>query len=195
MASGGRTHTVLIEVDGLQVKVTKRTGQKRAYLRVKPGDGLVYVSCPWRMSQAQVVGFVRQNRTWVDARRAMAQEQPGSVSNPPTQEELRQWTEMVMQATPGLVAHWAAVLGVSPGRIVYRNMVSRWGSCNVRTGRICINVQLGAFDPQCLEYVVVHELCHLIVPGHGREFYQLLDAQLPNWKVSRDMLKGRGVRR
>ena len=47
-------------------------------------------------------------------------------------------------------------------KLAYRNMKSRWGSCQPSTGRICINVRLALYPPECLEYVVVHELCHLL---------------------------------
>ena len=63
-----------------------------------------------------------------------------------------------------------AILGVRAGKLAYRNMKSRWGSCQPSTGRICINVRLALYPPECLEYVVVHELCHLLVHGHGPGF-------------------------
>lgn len=69
-------------------------------------------------------------------------------------------------------------------------MVSRWGSCNVKTGRICINVQLAAQPPECLEYVVVHELCHLREANHGPRFHALLDAYLPHWRDAERKLRG-----
>ena len=101
---------------------------------------------------------------------------------------------MAAAFTPALIEKWAPIMGVSPGRIVYRNMVSRWGSCNVKTGRICINVQLAAHPPECLEYVVVHELCHLLEASHGPRFKALMDAFLPDWRSREAKLRG-GIRR
>ena len=65
-------------------------------------------------------------------------------------------------------------MGVKAGRLAYRNMTSRWGSCQPATGRICINVRLALYPPECLEYVVVHELCHLRERGHGQRFKDCL---------------------
>ena len=81
-------------------------------------------------------------------------------------------------------------MGVHVGKLAYRNMTSRWGSCQTKTGRICINVRLAAYPPQCLEYVVVHELCHLLEPGHGPRFWALVDGFLPTWREAKALLKG-----
>ena len=68
-------------------------------------------------------------------------------------------------------------------------MKSRWGSCQPSTGRICINTVLAICPPECLEYVVVHELCHLLVPGHGPDFHAIMDRVMPDWKQRRAKLR------
>ena len=80
-------------------------------------------------------------------------------------------------------------MDVTPGKLAYRNMTSRWGSCQPSTGRICINVRLALYPPRCLEYVVVHELAHLLVHGHGAQFYAVLDCYLPDWRESKKLLE------
>ena len=80
-------------------------------------------------------------------------------------------------------------MGVKAGKLAYRNMTSRWGSCQPATGRICINVRLALYPPECLEYVVVHELCHLLERGHGPRFHQLMDTFMPDWKQRRAKLR------
>ena len=57
------------------------------------------------------------------------------------------------------------------------------------TGRICINVRLALYPPECLEYVVVHELCHLLERGHGSRFKALMDAFMPDWRDRRAKLR------
>jgi predicted metal-dependent hydrolase len=68
---------------------------------------------------------------------------------------------------------------------VIRHMRSRWGSCNTRTGRICMNSELCCHAPSCLEYVTTHELCHLIEPSHGAAFKALMDTFYPDWRSAR----------
>lgn len=69
-----------------------------------------------------------------------------------------------------------------------RNMKTRWGSCNVVSRRICINLQLAKFPVECLEYVLLHELAHIAVSNHGPEFKALLDRYMPDWRDLKDRL-------
>jgi predicted metal-dependent hydrolase len=68
-------------------------------------------------------------------------------------------------------------------------MRSRWGSCNIRTGRICVNRALAWESPELLEYIVVHELAHLVEPGHTRRFYAVVDAYFPGRNAAEARLR------
>ena len=106
-----------------------------------------------------------------------------------TPSEVREWRKVVEAFVPALVERWEPILGVKAGQLAYRKMKSRWGSCQPSTGRICINVVLALYPPECLEYVVVHELVHLLVPGHGPEFHAIMDRVMPDWKKRRAKLR------
>ena len=75
-------------------------------------------------------------------------------------------------------------------RYKVRRMKSRWGSCNIKTGTITLNLELAEHDKEALKHVIAHELTHLYVRGHNREFYALLATFYPNWKEVRASLKG-----
>lgn len=90
-------------------------------------------------------------------------------------------------AIPPLLARWQAALGVQASGWHVRDMTTRWGSCNTRTGRLCFNLRLAAKDPRCLEYVVVHELSHLIVAGHSAAFWNCVARCLPDWRQRRKL--------
>ncbi len=70
-----------------------------------------------------------------------------------------------------------------------RNMKTRYGTCNVRSGKIWLNLQLIKAPTRCLEYVILHELLHLQVPNHSAAFYALLDQYMPQWRVIRKELR------
>lgn len=70
-----------------------------------------------------------------------------------------------------------------------RRMKSRWGSCNTVTGALTFNTLLAKFPPDALEFVVVHELVHLLERGHGPAFKAYMDAYLPDWPLRRRMLR------
>ena len=67
-------------------------------------------------------------------------------------------------------------------------MKTKWGSCNRENGHIWFNVELATKHPDCLEYIVVHEMAHLIERGHGERFTNLMDDFLPDWRARRDLL-------
>ncbi|WP_314774158.1 SprT family zinc-dependent metalloprotease [Lancefieldella rimae] len=75
-------------------------------------------------------------------------------------------------------------------RYKIRRMKSRWGSCNIKTSTITLNLELAEHDKEALKYVIAHELTHLYVRGHNKEFYALLATFYPNWKEVRASLKG-----
>lgn len=74
-------------------------------------------------------------------------------------------------------------------RITVRNMKSRWGSCTPVKGHISISCRLGHYPLGCLQYVLLHEYVHLLVPNHSKEFYDTVAHFMPDWKYYSDLLK------
>lgn len=92
------------------------------------------------------------------------------------------------QAALPLIAKWEPVLGVKARQLFVRRMKTRWGSCNARAGNIRLNTELAKKPRVCLEYVIVHELLHLLEPTHNARFVALLDRFMPQWQQYRDEL-------
>lgn len=84
-----------------------------------------------------------------------------------------------------LVAEWQRRMGVSAAEVRVRRMKTLWGSCNTRDRRIWLNVELIRRPPRSLEYVLVHELAHLIERSHGARFQRVMDRFLPDWRERR----------
>ena len=179
-------------VDDLEVWVIGKPRIKNMNMRVQPPDGRIEVSVPARRfltSSDDIAAFVRSKRTWLDRARADVLSSPMAQAAAATPDQVRMWRQVVEAFTPALVERWEPVFGVKAGKLEYRNMKSRWGSCQPSTGRICINVRLALYPRECLEYVVVHELCHLLVRGHGPEFQDLMTSVMPDWKQRRAKLR------
>lgn len=87
-----------------------------------------------------------------------------------------------------LLAHWQPMLGVQAAHWGIKKMKTKWGSCNVSARRIWLNLELAKKPVQCLEYIVVHELVHLLERHHNERFAGLLDKHLPQWRHYREML-------
>ena len=157
-------------------------------IHVKP-DGTVAVSAPMRASVREIGAFVEEKSDWIERTRRKLEESPQREAEQATKAQVAEWREAVEACVPALIAAWEPIIGVRAGKLAYRNMRSRWGSCQPSTGRICINVRLALYPPECLEYVVVHELCHLLVRGHGPDFHALMDRFMPDWKQRRAKLR------
>jgi predicted metal-dependent hydrolase len=87
-----------------------------------------------------------------------------------------------------MVRQWQSRLGIEIAELRIRQMKTRWGSCNARARRVCLNLDLVRKPPRCLEYVLVHELVHFFERRHNSRFYRFMDDLLPDWRVCRSEL-------
>lgn len=84
---------------------------------------------------------------------------------------------------------WEAVTGLYCSGWQTKYMTTRWGTCNTRTKKIWLNVQLAQKPRICLEYVILHELAHLRIKNHGKDFAVILDTYMPQWRAVRKLLR------
>ena len=92
------------------------------------------------------------------------------------------------QRIPALLAHWQSIMGVMTAEWGIKKMKTRWGSCNIKARRVWFNLELAKKSAPCLEYVVVHELAHLLERNHGPRFKAVMDRYLPDWRSRREAL-------
>jgi predicted metal-dependent hydrolase len=108
---------------------------------------------------------------------------------------LEGWYRDLLKAElPPLIAKWEQIMGVQVQRFFVQKMKTKWGSCSPYTGSIRINTDLAKKPPICLEYIVVHEMVHLLEPTHNYHFKMLMDQYMPTWKFHRDTLNRLPVR-
>lgn len=98
------------------------------------------------------------------------------------------------QRVPALLDKWQQVLGVQAEDWGIKRMKTLWGSCNPNARRIWLNLELAKKPLQCLEYILLHELAHLIEPSHNSRFLAILDRHMPTWRLIRDELNGQPMR-
>lgn len=98
------------------------------------------------------------------------------------------YREQIKTAVPTLLAHWEPKLGVKVERVYVRRMKTKWGSCNYTARTIRFNTELAKKPPEYLEYVVVHEMIHMLEPSHNGRFVALMDRFMPQWKFYREEL-------
>lgn len=119
---------------------------------------------------------------------------PGNDVNK-RQAVLANWyRDQLKQALPALLAKWEPRIGVRVERVFVQHMKTKWGSCNTAARNIRLNTELAKKPPECLEYIVVHELVHLHESTHNKRFLVLMNKHMPHWRDCRDMLNRLPVR-
>lgn len=102
---------------------------------------------------------------------------------------LDEWyREQIRAAVPELVAKYSPRLKVSIDRLFVQDMKTQWGGCNPSRNNIRLNTDLARKSPEYLEYVVLHEMAHLLEPTHNARFTAIMDHNMPNWRLYRDEL-------
>jgi len=122
------------------------------------------------------------------------QVRPGTATGR-RQEILDEWYRAQLRsAVDPLFAKWEPVMGVKVERVFVQRMKTKWGSCSRHAASIRLNTDLAKKPPECLEYMVVHEMIHILEPTHNGRFMKLMDWMMPNWRFYRQLLNRLPVR-
>lgn len=172
------------------------------------GDGGVVASIPWHTSRERAQQFLDAHAAWIFSRvsnKAERQDVDADASpiyalwgrelrtedgHVPGAEELDElWRGEVERALPEVIDRMEPLVSAHATSWQLRAMSSRWGSCTPARGSIRINVRLAAYPPECLEYVVAHELAHLLEPSHNARFHAIVARAIPNERAIRVRLR------
>lgn len=173
-------------LDGVPVTVIRKR-IRRINIRIG-ADGRVYLSIPqWWATLHEGEAFLRAKWKWVTKTRAEMLAKPVRTRTPPTESELEDLKRLLQE----LHASWCVRLGEAPVTWKIRRAKSVWGCCHWRERHVNYNAELAHAPRELVEYVVVHELTHLVAHDHGERFYALMDERLPDWKAKRRRLNKR----
>ena len=188
-----KNKTCRIQVEDVSITVVKKQ-IKYMYLRIRKEDGTVLISAPHGMSDERIFAFAAERIDWIRKYQKKyaadkKQRAAGGVSPAETERQKKLLKEEVLR----LVAKWEPVMGVTVSGVTIRLMKTRWGSCNVKTHHININLALEKKPPFCLEYVVVHEMTHILEASHSPVFWDYMTQFYPDWKRVRKYLNDETV--
>jgi len=160
----------------------------RKTLGLEVSDRLeVLVRAPRRLPEERIEAFVRQHERWIlqklEQRRAYIEQHVE-----PDAAQLFAWMAEMRDLVPGRVAHFAQIMGVRPSGIRFTKNRTRIGSCT-RDNQISFSCRLMRYPVEVLDYVVVHELAHILHKNHGPAFWRAVEAILPDYKRRRGMLR------
>ena len=98
------------------------------------------------------------------------------------------YRKQLKEAVPPLLARWEPIVGVDVADWGVKRMKTKWGTCNIEASRIWLNLELAKTSVRCLEYIVAHEMVHLLERNHTDRFTAHMDRFLPQWRLIRDEL-------
>lgn len=187
-------HKKILNVGGILVTIARRP-IKNINIYIKPPNGEVLVTAPRLMSEERILAFVEEKAEWIRVHQKRMQERGakgGALQEKETRtvsEEQKAWLK---ERISFYAQKWEPVMGVHCVCWTIRDMTSRWGSCSVQKHTIRINLQLAHKPEECLEYVIVHELAHLLEPSHNKRFHAYMKQFLPDYKEREKVLKESG---
>ena len=150
-------------------------------------EGRVLVRAPLRMPQGEIKRFVASHAAWLE--KAQAKVAARQAAHPPlTEQETAALRQRAKELLPDRVAHYAAIMGVTPTSVKITSARTRFGSCSGKNG-ICFSLYLMQYPEEAIDYVVVHELAHIRHHDHSPAFYAEMAKVLPDYKERMKLLK------
>ncbi|MBO5214149.1 MAG: M48 family metallopeptidase [Clostridia bacterium] len=162
-----------------------RSRRRTVALEVTP-DLRVIVRAPIRMPQREIDAFFRQNRAWL--RRALERTEKRKKKEEAIELNEAELRKRAKEYLPKQTDHWAEIMGLSPASVRITSAKTRFGSCSPKN-RICYSWRLMAYPTEAIDYVIVHELAHVLQKNHSEKFYAVVQRYLPDWKKRRELLK------
>jgi predicted metal-dependent hydrolase len=166
----------------------RRSRRARRWTLTVPWGEQVVLTVPAWMPETEIEAVLAANQEWIARERAAQAPRlhlrSGRISEADARAAARELVTMVLEEE-------APALGVGYGRVQIRDQRTRWGSCSAR-GTLSFNWRLALAPFEVLDYVVVHELCHLREPNHSARFWRLVASRRPGWRRQRDWLTAHG---
>jgi len=172
-------------VEGIIVEVQRKL-IKNIHIHVKAPDGKVIVTTPKQTKDDIIIKVIKEKAIWIKKQQKQMEERKSRLRNDDINWE--EQSEQLQLDIAELLPKWEKITGLSCWTWRIRKMKTRWGSCNVKTKKIWFNLYLAQTSKRCLEYIILHELLHLKVANHGKEFKDNMDKYMPDWRVVRKEL-------
>ena len=172
-----------------------RSKRKTLAIEIRP-DMRVVVRAPEKIPQNEIMKFVEEKQNWIKKHLVQmyvkAEEIKKQKKEPAlTNADIEKLCQKALSVIPDKVKYYAEIMGVTYGRITIRNQKTRWGSCSSK-GNLNFNCLLMLMPDKVLDYVVVHELCHLKQMNHSKKFWKEVERYMPDYKNYKKWLNENG---
>ncbi len=172
-----------------------RSKRKTLAIEIRP-DMRVVVRAPEKIPQNEIMKFVEEKQNWIKKHLVQmyfkAEEIKKQKKEPAlTNADIEKLCQKALSVIPDKVKYYAEIMGVTYGRITIRNQKTRWGSCSSK-GNLNFNCLLMLMPDKVLDYVVVHELCHLKQMNHSKKFWMEVERYMPDYQNYKKWLNENG---
>ena len=170
-----------IEYNGEKIQYELiRSNIKNMYIQIK--NQKVIVKVPNKMKNLYIVKFVNKKANWIY--KNLKESEKEQRDEKFEQKDIDILSKIVEEK----IGEYSIKLGITPNKVRIRNIKYAWGTCSNKRN-ITINMQLAKKSETVIEYVVVHEMCHLVYMNHSKEFWGLVEKYIPNYKECRKALR------
>lgn len=166
-----------------------KSSRRRSIAVCIDADGKMTVRSPYFVTNSMVERFLWEKKDWIYKHYLNILHTPAGVQeNPLLVSKYKKYARKILESR---VTYLQQFTGGQYTSITIRDQKTRWGSCSGR-GTLSFNWRLILAPPEILDYVVVHELCHLTHMNHSKEFWALVESVIPDYKIKRKWLKENG---
>ena len=161
--------------------IIKKSKIKNLYIHIK--EGQVIVKAPIRLKEKYIQEFINKKSKWIyeNIKRCEQKTKVEEIIEAKDVERLKKIIEKSIQK-------YSKILEVMPNKVRIKDIKYAWGSCSSKKN-ITINLKLAKKDEKAIEYVVLHEMCHLKEMNHSNNFWELVEKNMPNYKIYKNKLK------
>ena len=189
--------TLTLFYNGINYKLPAtliKSNRRSVGITVKPGGDII-IRAPRLMSNATIMALVREKEAWIIKSYLKQHELTAAPATAPKSPQTlaleKRYRAAAKNYIPRRVEYYHQFAGGHYHKITIRDQKTRWGSCSA-SGTLSFNFRLMMAPPRVLDYVVVHELCHLTHMNHSKEFWNMVESILPDYKEHRKWLKENG---
>ena len=176
---------ILIMEEKLPEFEIKRSKRKTISLEITR-EAKILVRAPQRASVEYINSFVAKHRVWILSH--IEKRQKKNEKENVDEQKIKELTELAKELLPERVAHFAAVMGVHPTGVKITGAKTRLGSCSGKNS-LCFSWRVMLYPPKAIDYVVVHELSHIIHHDHSKAFWKTVEKYMPDYKDAQAMFK------
>lgn len=170
---------VRTKISWIKKQITKFDNQPRQSEREYVSGETLYV---WGKQYYLQIEYSKKNSLVLSGDKAVLTVRKESTADQ-RENFVREWYRKILKAEIArLLPKWEKITGLKATGWQTKYMTTRWGTCNPKTGKIWINLQLAKKTPECLEYIILHELIHLVERTHNEQFVSLMDTYMPMWR-------------